>query len=106
MKYAVIRLAGHQYKVEQGQELVVDKLEFEKDKEFEIPEVLLVVDENKVEIGQPLVKKTKIKAKVLEHLKGEKIRVARFRAKSRYRRVKGFRPLLTKIKIGEVASAK
>jgi large subunit ribosomal protein L21 len=106
MKYAVIRLAGHQYKVEEGQEMVVDKLEFEKDKEFEVPEVLLVVDEGKVEIGQPLVKKTKIKAKVLEHLKGDKIRVARFRAKSRYRKVKGFRPLLTKIKIGKFSSKK
>ena len=106
MKYAVVRLAGHQYKVEEGQELLVDKLEQEKDKEFEVPEVLLVVDEGKIEIGQPLVKKTKIKAKVIEHLRGEKIRVARFKAKSRYRKVKGFRPSLTKIQIGKFASVK
>ncbi len=85
---------------------MVDRLGEEKGKEIEIPEVLLVVDDGQIEIGQPLVKKTKIKAKVLEHLKGEKIRVARFRAKSRYRKVKGFRPSLTKIQISKFSSVK
>jgi large subunit ribosomal protein L21 len=105
MKYAVIKLNGHQYRVEENEEISVDRLDEKEGKEFEIPEVLLVVDDDKVEIGQPLVKKTKIKAKVLAHLKGEKLRVARFRAKSRYRRVVGFRPSLTKIQIGKFSSA-
>ncbi len=106
MKYAVIKLSGHQYRVEEDQELIVDRLEQEEGKQIEIPEILLVVDNSKVEIGQPLVKKTKIKAKVIEHLKGDKIRVVRFRAKSRYRKVKGFRASLTKIQIGKFASVK
>lgn len=106
MKYAVIKLKGHQYRVEEGQEIVVDRLNEAEGKELEIPEILLLVDESQVEIGQPLVKKTKIKAKVLAQLKGEKIRVVRFRAKSRHRRVTGFRPSLTKIQIGKFASVK
>jgi len=105
MKYAVIKLSGHQYRIEEDEEILVDRLDQTEGKEFEISEVLLVVDGDKIEIGQPLVKKTKIKAKTLEHLKGKKIRVARFRAKSRYRRVLGFRPSLTKIQIGKFASA-
>lgn len=105
MKYAVIKLNGHQYRVEENEEILIDQLGEKEGKEFEIPEVLLVVDGEKREIGQPLVKKTKIKARVVEHLKGEKIRVARFRAKSRYRRVVGFRPSLTKVQIGKFASA-
>jgi len=105
MKYAVIKLKGHQYRVEEGQEIVVDRLNEAEGKELEIPEILLLVDESQVEIGQPLVQGTKIKVKILAHLKGEKIRVVRFRAKSRHRRVTGFRPSLTKIQIGKFASA-
>jgi large subunit ribosomal protein L21 len=105
MKYAVIKLNGHQYRVEENEEILVDRLDEKEGKEFEIAEVLLVVNNDKIEIGQPLVKKTKIKAKVIAHLKGEKLRVTRFRAKSRYRRVTGFRPSLTKIQIGKFASA-
>ena len=106
MKYAVIRINGHQYRVEEGQEMAVDRLEAKEGQEIEIPEVLLVVDGEKIEIGQPLVSKTKIKAKVLENLKGEKIRIVHFRAKSRYRKTRGFRALLTKIKIGSFTSVK
>lgn len=106
MKYAVVRINGHQYRVEEGQEMVVDKLEAKEGQEIEIPEVLLVVDAEKREIGQPLVSQVKIKAKVLENLKGEKVRIAHFRAKSRYRKTRGFRALLTKIKINAFTSVK
>jgi len=51
-----------------------------------------------LELGTPTLS-SKIKATVIDHLKGDKIRVARFKAKSRYRKVKGFRAQLTKIKI-------
>jgi large subunit ribosomal protein L21 len=106
MKYAVVRINGHQYRVEEGQEIVVDKLEAKKSQEIEIPEVLLVVDGERLEIGQPLISQTKIKAKVLENLKGEKVRIAHFRAKSRYRKTRGFRALLTRIRIEKIETAK
>lgn len=102
MKYAVIRTGGKQYRVAEGDKIEVDKLEIEKGESFTFDEVLLLVDGEKVKVGQPLVKGVKVKAKVVDQIKGKKIRVATFKAKSRYRRVKGFRSRLTKVKIGKI----
>lgn len=99
MKYAVVKIGGSQYKVAEGDEIAVDKIDGEKGKSLTFEEVLLFVDEKRVTIGQPLVKNAKIKAEIVGQFKGKKIRVATYKAKSRYRRVKGFRPLLTRVKI-------
>lgn len=98
-KYAVVKIGGSQYKVAEGDEIAVDKIDGEKGKSLTLEEVLLFVDEKKVTIGQPLVKNAKIKAEIVDQFKGKKIRVATYKAKSRYRRVKGFRSLLTRVKI-------
>ena len=103
-KYAIVKIGGSQYKVTEGDELEVDKIEGEKGKAVNLDEVLLLVDEE-IKIGEPLVKGAQIKAKIIEQFKGDKIRVATYKAKSRYRRVKGFRPLLTKIKIEKITVA-
>lgn len=105
MKYAIVRIGGTQYKVAEGRQLAVDRLKVEEKKKVNFDEVLLVVDEKKAEIGQPYVKGAKVKATVLTHFKGEKIRAATYKAKSRYRRVKGFRPQLTRIKIEEISTS-
>ncbi len=102
MEYAVVKIGGSQYKVKEGDELEVDRLPQKEGEEIEFPEVLLVVSDGEVKIGQPQVLGTTVKAKILSHFKGEKIRVARFKAKSRYRKVRGFRPYLTKIKIEKI----
>lgn len=102
MKYAVIKIGGKQYRVSEGDELLVDKIEVGEGKIINFDEVLLLVDGEKVKIGDPRVRGAKVKAKILAQLKGEKIRVAKFRAKSRYRRVKGHRQLLTKIQIKKI----
>lgn len=106
MQYAVVKIGGSQYKVEEGEEIQVSRLPLEEGKEVEFSDVLLVVDGDVVQVGQPLVEKVKIKAKVLAQEKGEKIRVARFKAKSRYRKVRGFRASLTKIKIEKIVTTK
>jgi len=103
-KYAIVKIGGSQYKVTEGDEFEVDKIEGEKGKTVSFDEVLLLADEE-IKIGEPLVKGAQIKAKIIEQFKGDKIRVATYKAKSRYRRVKGFRPLLTKIKIEKIISA-
>ena len=102
-KLAVIKTGGKQYLVKEGDEIIVDNLSSKKEEIVELP-ALAVIDLEKedVEIGNPLLEK-RVKTKVLEDtLKGDKIRVARFKAKVRYRRVKGFRPTLTKIKIEKI----
>jgi len=88
--------------IKEGDQLVVEKLFQKEGDKIELKEILLLVDESKISIGEPLVKNAKILAKVLKQAKGEKIRVAKFKAKSRYRRVTGFRPQLTSIKIEKI----
>lgn len=102
MDYAVIDFQGHQYQVKPDQELIVDRLDEKENKEIKIDKVLLVKDGKKVAIGKPTISKAEVIAEVLEHYKGDKIRVAKFKAKNKYRRVKGFRPHFTKVKIKDI----
>jgi large subunit ribosomal protein L21 len=98
-KFAVIKTQGHQYLVEEGQELLVDRL---KNKEPEIS-VLMVSDGDKAEIGKPTLP-NKIKIKVVEaEVKGTKIEVIKYKSKSRYRRHTGFRPKYTKLLIEKIS---
>lgn len=99
MKYAVIKTGGKQYLVREADEITVDKLAGEKGAEV-LFDVLLRGDfeKNKLEVGMPVLKE-KVKGAIVETGKGEKIRIARFKAKTRYRRVKGFRAHLSTVKI-------
>jgi len=106
MKYAVIEIKGNQHKVAEGEEIEVDKIEGDKGKKLSFERVLLVVNEKKRQIGTPLVKGVKVTAEILDQFKGKKIRVATFKAKSRYRRVIGHRSQLTKIKIGKITASR
>lgn len=101
--YVVVNIAGKQYRVSEGQIVSVDKIEKKPGETFETDQVLLLVNQENVQVGQPLVKGAAVKAVVLEQLKGRKIRVVRFKAKVRYRRARGFRPLLTKLEIKKIA---
>jgi large subunit ribosomal protein L21 len=101
--YAIIQIAGHQYKVSEGGILKVADLDKKPQDIIETDQVLLLAGDNYLEIGQPLVGGAKVSLRVLENLKGEKIRVGRFKAKVRYRRVRGFRPRLSKIKVEKIS---
>lgn len=101
MNYAIIKTGGKQYKVTEGQTLEVDKLQDEKGK-ISFNEVLLLVSDKGVKIGKPTVAGEKIEAEILENVKGDKIRVSKYKSKVRYRRVIGFRAQYSKIKIGKV----
>lgn len=100
VKYAVIKLLGHQYKVSEGETLLIDHL---LDKKTEA-QVLLVVDGEKVKVGKPIVEKAKVAFKILGDEKGIKMDIYKYKAKSRYRKHIGFRPLYTKIEIGKISS--
>ena len=69
------------------------------------PEVLLVVNDKKVLVGDPLVKGASVKLKIIDkEVKGDKVTVSKFKAKSRYRRKMGFRPKYTKVKVEKISS--
>lgn len=99
-KYAVIRLQGRQYKVSEGEELLVDKMNDLK----LVPEVLLVADGEKVSVGKPVLKDTKVTLKIVKDMeKGEKIEVYHFKAKSRYKKHTGFRPQYTRVLVEKIS---
>lgn len=99
MKYAVVCIGGKQYKVEEKQEILVDKL---VDPKKVASETLLLVDGEKVSVGKPTLK-NEVKFKVLTELeKGEKVEIYKFKAKSRYKRHTGFRPQYTRLLVEKI----
>ncbi|MFH0863666.1 MAG: 50S ribosomal protein L21 [Candidatus Gottesmanbacteria bacterium] len=104
--YAVISCGGKQYKVTEGQTLEVDKIDKKVGEKFILPDVLLVVDKNLSDIGQPKVAGASVSAKVIDQIKGPKIHVFKYKSKVRYRRHTGFRPLMTKVMIEKINIAK
>ena len=95
-KYAIISLGGKQFKIVEGLEFKI-----ERQSKLDIG-VLLFADDQTVEIGEPLVKDVTVKAKILRDERAPKIRVARFKSKSRYRKVKGHRQPMSVIKIESI----
>lgn len=97
-KLAVIKTGGKQYLVRENEEIYVDKIVGDK-KEIDL-ETLAIFDDasDAMELGTPAVK-SMTKAQVIENVKGDKIRIAKFKAKVRYRKVTGFRSELTRLKI-------
>lgn len=105
MKYAVIKTGGKQYRVSEGDIIEVDKLEVKEDRVI-FDNVLLLVTDDSVQIGKPFILDAKVMGKLLEQKKGDKIRVAKFKSKVRYRRVAGFRAMLSKIQIEKIEPSK
>jgi large subunit ribosomal protein L21 len=95
--FAVVKSGGKQYRVREGEELVVDRLVGEVGDSFELP-VALVADDD----GLDLTGRT-AKVEVLEHLRGEKIHVYKYKPKKDYRKKTGHRQELTRIKVLEVS---
>ncbi len=105
--YAVIDLQGHQYIIKPGDKIVVDRLNaVEEGQDYEVDKILMVFDEEgkDVKIWKPYLDKVKVKAKVLEHTKGEKIHVIKFKNKNRYSRKIGFRPYYTILQIENIVN--
>lgn len=101
MKKAVIKVGGKQFIVSEKETLLVDLLP-QGTKELKL-DALMLIDGDKVEVGTPFVKGVKVSAKVVDELvKGEKIRVIRYKAKKRVHKENGHRQKYTKIEIASI----
>jgi large subunit ribosomal protein L21 len=89
MKYAVIKTGGKQYKVSEGDVITVERVATDLGATITFSEVLMLADEGKLTFGQPFITDISVTGKVLENPRGEKLRIAKFKAKARYRRVTG-----------------
>jgi len=103
VKYAVFSSGSKQYLVSEGDEVLIEKINTEKGKPVEFDRVILTVQDEKVVVGKPYLK-AKIKANVTEETKSKKIRVFKYKAKSRYRKKIGFRPSYSRIVIEKINS--
>jgi large subunit ribosomal protein L21 len=101
--FAIVRTGAKQYRVQEGDVLCVEKLNKEKGEKFTFNEVLLVEDGKKTLIGTPFVENALVKAEIIENLKDDKVIVFKKRRREQYRRMRGHRQELTRIKIEEIA---
>ena len=100
---AVIKTGGKQYRVKPGDIIKVEKIDGNPGDSVEFNEVLMVTDPQKEnKLGLPLLKDYSVKGEILDHVKGEKITVFKFKRKKGYRRKKGHRQVYTSIRIKEV----
>ncbi len=101
--FAIVTIAGQQFKVEEGQELFVHQLEATEGDSLTFDQVLLVDNGGKVSIGTPVLSKAKVNATVLGHQKGDKVIVFKKKRRKGYRVKNGHRQSFTKIKIDSIA---
>ena len=97
--YAIVQTGGKQYRVHPGDTLRVESLPSEAGDTVELDEVLMVCEDDQVTLGTPQVDGAKVTAEVLEHGKGDKIIIFKYKAKTRYRRRNGHRQRYTDLKV-------
>lgn len=100
--FAIVTIAGQQYKVEKGQSLFVHRLEAEEGKNVEFNEVHLLDDKGKVTLGNPVISGAKVSAKVLAHAKDDKVLVFKKKRRKGYKKLNGHRQFLTQIQIEDL----
>ncbi|MFD2524032.1 50S ribosomal protein L21 [Emticicia soli] len=102
--YAIVEIAGQQFKVEKGRTLYTHRLEGEANAELVFDKVLLVDNGGVISVGAPTVEGASVKATIIEHLKGEKVIVFKKKRRKGYVKKNGHRQYLTKIQIDEIAA--
>jgi large subunit ribosomal protein L21 len=97
--YAIVEIAGQQFKVEKDQKVYVHRLQHEEGASIEFDRVLLLQDGSSISVGAPTVAGAVVKATVLTHLKGDKVIVFKKKRRKGYRKLNGHRQCFTQIKI-------
>ena len=101
--YAIVDIAGKQFKVEEGNYVYSHRLDTEEGKKVEFDKVLLLDDNGKVSIGAPTVKGAKVTAKVESHLQDDKVLVFKKKRRKGYKKKNGHRQQLTKVLIEKIS---
>lgn len=103
--YAIVEIAGQQFKVEKDQQVFVHRLENKEGSKVSLDEVLLVDNDGNVEVGAPVIKGTAVSAKVLRHLQGDKVIVFKKKRRKGYQKSNGHRQQLTELLIEGIGKA-
>jgi len=97
--YAIVEIAGQQFKVEEGKKIFVHRLKAEDGKQIDFENVLLIEDEGKITIGEPVIKDAKVEGKVINQVRGDKVIVFKKKRKKGYRVKNGHRQNFTQVEI-------
>lgn len=100
--FAVLKTGGKQYLVREGQEISIEKIEGKDKDKVEFEEILLISKAGNVKVGKPKVEGTKVEAKIIGQIKGNKVVVFKMKPKKRYRKTQGHRQKLTKVLIEKI----
>ena len=100
--YAIVEIAGQQFKVEKNRKVYVHRLENEEGTSVEFNNVLLVENEGKVQVGTPTVSSAKVTAKVLAHVKGDKVLIFKKKRRKSYQKMNGHRQSFSQILIESI----
>ena len=101
--YAIVNIAGKQFKVAKDEEIYAPRLSDEVGATVNFDEVLLVDNDGKVDVGSPTVKGIKVSAKVLDHVKGDKVIVFKKKRRKGYKVKNGHRQQFTKLLINKIS---
>jgi large subunit ribosomal protein L21 len=97
--YAIVEIAGQQFKVEEGKKIFVHRLDVEEGNQIDFDKVLLIEDEGKITIGEPTIKDAIIEGKILDHIRGDKVIVFKKKRRKGYRVKNGHRQNFTQVEI-------
>jgi large subunit ribosomal protein L21 len=102
MTYAIVKLGGKQYRVQEGEKLLVDRLSVDENKTFH-PEVLFVGGDGRSELAP---KGVQVTAKVVGHVLGDKLRIGKYKKRTGYKRHAGFRAKLSQVQIEAISASR
>ena len=102
--FAVIKTGGKQFRVSQGDKLRVESLEANEGDAVNLDQVMMVGEGDKVTVGEPLISGASVSAKVLNHGRGKKVDIVKFRRRKHYRRQMGHRQNYTEVEITGIQS--
>jgi large subunit ribosomal protein L21 len=100
--YAIVNIAGQQFKVVKDQQIIVHRLAAEEGKQVEFKDVVLTENDGKIKVGAPLLKGASVSVKVLSHLRGDKVIIFKKKRRKGYQKSNGHRQDLTKIQIESI----
>lgn len=101
--YAIVDIAGQQFKVQKDQKVFVHRIEGEEGANVEFNNVMLTADEGKVEVGTPIVNGAKVTAKILSHMRADKVLVFKKKRRKGYQKCNGHRQYMTQIQIENIS---
>ena len=102
--YAIVNIAGQQFKVKENASVYVHRLDASEGDQVEFNQVLLVDNNGSVQVGQPLISGASVSGKIISHVKGDKVFVFKKKRRKGYQKMNGHRQSLTKVQIEKISA--